>query len=111
MAKGLLRNRFWDLLHGNRGDEAVAASRDRLDEPRVLGVVIKRGPKPLEDDVKTPVKIDVRSLGPQALPQLLSSHNFAWTLEQQHQELERLILDFDPKTATCERIACGICLE
>ena len=56
----------------------------RLDEPRVLRVVIERGSKPLEDDVKTPVKIDVRSLGPQALPQLLSSHNFAWTLEQQH---------------------------
>jgi hypothetical protein len=69
------------LLHGNRGDEAVAASRDRLDEPRVLGVVTERGPKPLEDYVKTPVKIDVRSLGPQAQPQLLSSHNFSWTLE------------------------------
>ena len=79
----------------DRGDEAVAAPMQRLDEPRVVGIVAERRAQPFDRGVQAVLEVDERSRRPQALAQLFARHDFARPLEHHHENFKRLILKPD----------------
>ena len=71
----------------------------RLDEPRIVGVVAERRAQPLDRGVQAVLEIDERPGRPQALPQLFTRHDFARTIEHHRENFERLILKPDADSA------------
>ena len=79
----------------SRRDEPISASRKRLDEARVVGVVAERRSQPLHGGIEAVLEIDERAVGPQPLAQLVPGDDVAWTLEHHPEDFERLLLQPD----------------
>ena len=95
----------------DRRDEPVPAPVQRLDEPRIVGIVAERGAQPLDGRVQAVLEVDERACRPEALPELLSRHHFARPLEHHRENLERLILKPDADAALSQLARAQIDLE
>src|SRR5512146_3508831 len=84
--------RGWDVRRLYWGDEAVSASWQRFDEPRICSPVSQRISQLVNRGVQTVIEIDERVRRPQALPQVFARYDLARFLQQRHQHLERLFL-------------------
>src|SRR5262245_21027053 len=71
-------------------DPPVPASRNRLDEPRVLRVVTKRCTQALDRGIQAVLEIDKSSGGPKLPKQLVALNHLARSFQQQSQNLQRL---------------------
>ena len=92
-------------------DEAVAAPMQRLDEPRIVGIVAERGAQPLDRRIQAVLEIDERPRRPQTLAQLFARHHFAGPLEHHRENFERLILQPDADAALAQLARAQIDLE
>jgi len=92
-------------------DEAVSTARDRLNETRILGIVINGCAKLFEDDVEASVKVDLSAFGPESLAQLFPGNDSAWPFQQKNQDPEGLVLNLDAYTVAHQRAIGRICLE
>ena len=81
-----------DVAALQRPDEAIAEAGQRLDEPRLGGIVAEHRPQPLHDRVDAVLEVDRGAVRPQPLPDVLARHHVAGPIEHQRQELERLLL-------------------
>jgi hypothetical protein len=97
--------------NGDRRNKPVASPRNRLNETRVVGIIIDCATEPLEDYIQTPIKIDVRSFRPEPLAQFLATHNIPWPLKKQQKKAERLFLDFDSRAVPVQRAIGSIRFE
>ena len=71
-------------------DPPVTASRNRLDELRVLRVVTKRCTQALDRGIQAVLEIDKSSVGPKLPKQLFALDHLARSFQQQSQNLQRL---------------------
>jgi hypothetical protein len=76
--------------------KAIAAAGERLDEPRVVGVVAERGPQAFHRGVEAVLEVHVGAVGPELAAQLLPGHHVARAPQEQAQDFERLFLQPDP---------------
>ena len=81
-------------------------ARQRFDVTRFVGGVIQGIPKPANGGIQPSVKINKCAFRPQLHAQLVAGYEFAGALQQQLQNLKRLILKFqaDAVLAQLERI-------
>ena len=68
---------------------------ERLDEPRIIGIIAERRAQPLDRGIQAVLEIDEGPRRPQALAQLVARHDIARTIEHHHENFERLILQPD----------------
>jgi hypothetical protein len=73
-------------------DEPISAPRHRLDERRLVRIVTKRRAQTFDRRVETVFEIDERAFRPQTLTQLVARDHVAGPLQQETQNLERLLL-------------------
>src|SRR5205809_7946068 len=78
-----------------RGDEPVTPAREGLDVTGGLGRVAQGLPQLPHGRVEAVVEVDERIRWPELVPQLLSGHHLARTLQEQGQQAKRLILQTD----------------
>ena len=83
----------------------------RLDKPRIVGVVAECGAQPLDRGVQAVLEIDEGPRGPQTLAQLLPRHDVAGPLEHDRENLERLILQPDADAALAQLARAQIDFE
>ena len=95
----------------HRGDEPIAAARQRLDESRDVRRVPERISQPANRRIQAALEIDERLCRPQALSQLLAGDEFAWTIQQCPENLKRLIGEVDPDAAPAQLAGAQIQLE
>src|SRR6266705_3785162 len=81
-----------------RGDEPVTPAREGLYVTGGLGRVAQGLPQLPHGRVEAVVEVDERIRGPELVPQLLSGHHLARTLQEQGQQAKRLILQTDPQS-------------
>src|SRR5438034_2270355 len=79
----------------DRGDEPVTPAREGLDVTGAFGRVAQGFPQLPYGRVEAVVEVDERVRGPELVPQLLSGHHLARTLQEQGQQAKRLILQTD----------------
>jgi hypothetical protein len=79
-------------ITGHAADEPIAATRHRLDERRLVGVIAERRAQTLDRRVEAVFEIDEGALRPQPQPQLVACDDLSGPFEQQPQNLERLLL-------------------
>jgi hypothetical protein len=94
--------------HFQRGDEAVALARHRLDVNRLIRGVAEGLPQFLERCVYAGIEVNMSISGPQALAEFLASDQVAGTLNQQRKNLEGLLLQADALTTTTEKAGAKI---
>src|SRR5580704_15444915 len=88
-------NRSWcsgfERGRGRDGaDEAIAATRQGLDEMRIIGGVAKRLAQTVDGGIYAMVEIKVSIFGPESQAQLIASDEFAVALEEYAENLKRL---------------------
>jgi len=90
----------------HRGDEPVAAPRQRLDVARFIRRVAQRPAQRLDGRVDAVLELDNRVVRPQAPLQLLACHQFARTRQQHGQHFHGLTgkLDLQPMLAQFQRM-------
>jgi len=93
------------------GDESVATTRHRLDEPRCIRRVSERIAQPANGGIQAVFKVDECFRRPQSLPQLLPCDELAGTLEQRLENLKRLIGQVDPDAALPQLTRAQVQLE
>ena len=79
-------------------DKTVAASRYRLDVPRVIGRIAKGSPQFVDRRIQPMFEIDERSVGPELLAQFLTTDKIARFGDEKKQNLERLTGEADTPT-------------
>ena len=79
------------INHFDVSEKPVAASRNRLDEARVLGRVAERIPNLINCFVEAVIKINNRPR-PEPASQLLPAHQFSRFFQQHRENLEGLLL-------------------
>src|ERR1700681_146395 len=101
--RGLLNARYFDVISPTIfdrrdyhfvecGNKTVSAFRDRLNEPRIFERIAKRFAKPHDRGVQAVVKVDEGIYWPQPTPQVIPADHPAAMIEQQDEDLERLLL-------------------
>ena len=93
------------------GDKPVAAPVQCLDEPRIIGVIAERAPQPFDGGVQAVLEVDERSRRPQALTQLVASHDVTGPLDHHRENLEGLILKPDADAPLSQLARAQINLE
>ena len=88
-------------INARRGDEPVATARHRLDKAGRVGRVAQRVAQSLHGGVQPVLEVDEGVVGPQALAELVASHELARPLEQHREQLQWLLL----KAETCARLS------
>jgi hypothetical protein len=82
------RNRIVD--ENRFSDEAIAAPRQRLDEPRAMRVVAQRRPDGGDAEVQAPIEIDEGVVPPQMAFQLVARHHGSRPAREQREYLRGL---------------------
>ena len=73
----------------HRFDESITLPRHRLNVSKVRSFVAKYCSEPIDDDVKTVMKVDV-PVGPEPALDLFTRNQLAGPLEQQTEQIDRL---------------------
>src|SRR5256885_17045889 len=89
LGRGLLQG-LRDPVHGC--NEAVAATRQRLDEPWALGRIVQGSTELVDCCVEAYVEFDKRAGGPNRLAQALTGHDLARRLQEPGQEPKGVLL-------------------
>jgi hypothetical protein len=82
------------LFSGNGGYEAISAPRQSLDESWILGVIAQSIAQLPNGAVDSVFVIDPRPGIPESGADLIARNHFAWVLQEQAQDSQRLILKF-----------------
>jgi hypothetical protein len=77
-------------------NESIPPLRQSLDEPGIVGVVIQGFAQAVDRFVEPTVEIDDDIGGPKPLLEFFARQDLAWPLDQRHQGLIGLLLQFDP---------------
>src|SRR6185295_13457736 len=85
-----------------RGHETVAPAGQRLDEARTVGGIVQGIPQPLDRAVEADVEVHERVAGPEGLADLLARHDLARPLQEEGEDLERLLLQPDLRPVLVE---------
>ena len=80
----------------HRGDESVAAPRQRFHEGRGFGRISERPPDLFHGGVQTVVEVHERVGWPEPLAQILASDDVARSIQQRRQYLRGLLLELHP---------------
>ena len=91
--------------------KAVTPARDGFDETRVVGGIIKGRAQLLHGSVEAVVKLDERVGRPEPLADLFPCDQFTRTIQQHPEDLEGLVLKFDPQATLREDALPEIGLE
>ena len=67
-----------------------------LDEAGGLSGVVERVPQPAHRGIEALLEVDESIGRPQPLPQLVARHHLAGMLQEQEENLKRLLLEADP---------------
>src|SRR5882762_5251939 len=78
-------------MHGRH--EAIALARNRLDETRILGVILQDRSKFLKSSVQTSIEVDVGAFWPEDLTELIPGHDLPLLTQKQLKDSERLLLN------------------
>ena len=95
----------------SRGDEAIAAARQGLDEAGRLRRVAEDLAELADGDVDAVIGIDEGTIRPQRLPDLITAHHPAGPVEQKLQDAKGLLLEGEPLSAPPQLSARRIQLE
>ena len=93
-------------LSSNWGKKAVPPARDGFDEARVVGGIIECRAQLLDGRVEAVVKFDECVGWPEPLADLLPRCQFTPTVQQHREDLEGLVLNFDPQPPLL-RVRCS----
>jgi len=88
------RSRGFDCL-GDRGDEPISASRQRLDKSRVIGGISERLPQLVDRRIQTIVEVNERVGRPVLGAKLFASDHFTGPLQQDGEDMKGLFLQLD----------------
>ncbi len=80
---------------GDRCDEAIPASRERLDKSRVVGGVSQRFAQLINRRVQAVVEVNEGISGPVLIAQLFASDYFPGPLQQEREDVKGLFLHLD----------------
>ena len=89
----------------HRGDEAVAAAGNRLNESRIIGRIAQGVAQLVHRRVEAVVVIDERVRGPKQQPQFVPRHHVAGMGEKVQENLERLPLQARAQLAVLAQFA------
>ncbi len=84
------------ILAADRRDEAISASRQRLDKSGVIGGISQRFAQLVDRRVQTVVEIDEGIGGPVLITQFFASDHFARPLQEDGEDVKGLLLKLDP---------------
>src|SRR6266849_5317805 len=84
------------IYTGDRCDEPISASRQRLDKSRVIGRISQRLPQLVDRRVQTVIEINEGIGGPVLGAKLFASHHFVRPLQQNGEDMKGLFLQLDP---------------
>lgn len=76
--------------------KSIPSLRQCLDEPGIIGVVAQGFAQAVDRLVESPVEINESAGRPKPLLKLFACQNLAGVLNQRHQRLKGLLLQFDP---------------
>lgn len=93
------------------GDKPIAAPRDGLDERRIVGRITQGRPELPDRHVHGVVKVPKALFRPDARLQLLARDQIPRPLQQDLQDLERLVLELDPTAGLPHLASMEIGLE
>src|SRR4029453_843105 len=77
-------------------DEAIAASRQRLDQPWRVSRIAERVAEAVDDRVQAMIKIAERAVWPEAPTELVARDEVARAFQKQREDLDALFLQADP---------------
>ena len=83
-------------------DEAIAAPRQRFDEPGPIGRIAQRLAQPADRRVQAVLEVDEDLVAPQPPTQRVPRDDFAGPLEQRREHLERLFAQVDANAALAQ---------
>ena len=92
-------------------DKSIPTPRQRLDEARRLGRIAQRVAQPVDHGVQAVVEVDERATRPEPLAQLFTRDQVARSLQQQREDLERLLLKPDADASLPQLAGLQIQLE
>ena len=84
---------LWPLIDGRY--EPVATTRTVSTNRGVFGPIAQRVAQPVDHGIQTVVEIDERATRPEPLAQLFTGDDVTGSLQQQREDLERLLLKPD----------------
>jgi hypothetical protein len=91
--------------------EAIALARDGLDESGILRVILQYRAKFLQPGIQASIEIDMGTLGPEDLAELISCDNLPLLPEEHLQDAKGLLLNPERNPVTGEGSASQINLE
>lgn len=89
-------DRYFSVLNGDIGDEAIATLGQSLDETRTVSRVAEGFAQPVDRGVQAIIEIDEGVGVPDSRAQLVPAHNLAGSRQQQGKHAEGLILQPHP---------------
>jgi hypothetical protein len=95
----------------NRCQKSIAAPGHSFDKRWILCRVAQSIAQPADRGVQAVIKIDERIGGPQAVPYFFARDNLTLPLQKQSENLERLLLQFDPHAIAAQLSGAEIDLE
>jgi hypothetical protein len=81
---------------GNLPDKPVSPLGHGFNKTRSIGDIPKGFPQPFDGVVQAVIEVDKGVGGPKALPQFFAVHHVARMLQQELQDLQRLLLQLHP---------------
>ena len=92
-------------------DETIAASRQRLDVTRRVGLITERDPDLLDAEVQPLVEVDEGVAAPDLAAQLFAGHDVAGAAHEEGEDLEGLLLELDEQAALAQLAVAQVDLE
>ena len=105
------RSGLLSIGRSNRADKSIAATRKRLNVPRLFGIVRECGADLLHAKVDTKLEIHKSVVTPQTPPNFFAAHDLPGLLDKQSEHAERLRLNLQRDAGFAEFAACGVQLE
>jgi hypothetical protein len=92
-------------------NEAIAAARNRFDEPRTFGRIAECVAELPDGAVQAEFEIDARIAGPELALQLFTRDEASGALQQNPQDLQRLVGESDSSSGLAKLTGIGIKFE
>jgi hypothetical protein len=86
----------------NLSHESLSAPGQGLDVTRLVGRITQRLAQPVDRRVDAVLELDNRVVRPEEFLKFAPAHQPAWTLQQQTEDLKRLLLQTDAEAALAQ---------